>query len=102
MLSRAPGFGLTASTGALLGEVLDPSGRAIVAAKVEAQNPAMAVSRSALSDDQGRYVLPLLPPGTYQVTVTKSNYSQAQPISARVPVTESIRVTIPMKVVERQ
>ena len=95
----APGFGQTASTGALLGEVLDPSGRAIVAAKVEAQNPAMAVSRSALSDDQGRYVLPLLPPGTYQVTATKSNYLQAQPISARVPVTESIRVSIPMKVV---
>ena len=94
----APGFGQTASTGALMGEVLDSSGRAIVTATVEAQNSDMAVGRSTLSDDQGRFVLPLLPPGTYQITATKSNYSQGQPISARVPVTESIRVSIPMKV----
>jgi hypothetical protein len=93
-----PGFGQTASTGALMGEVLDSSGRAIVTATVEAQNSDMAVGRSTLSDDEGRFVLPLLPPGTYQITATKSNYSQAQPISARVPVTESIRVSIPMKV----
>ena len=94
----APGCGQTASTGALVGEVLDSSGRAIVAATVEAQNPDMAVSRSTLSDDEGNFVLPLLPPGTYQVTAAKSNYSQAQPVSARVSVTESIRVSIAMKV----
>src|SRR5580704_11530214 len=94
----APGCGQTASTGALVGEVLDSSGRAIAAATVEAQNPDMAVSRSTLSDDEGNFVLPLLPPGTYQVTAAKSNYSQAQPVSARVSVTESIRVSIAMKV----
>src|ERR1700760_1309304 len=94
----APGFGQTASTGALMGEVLDSSGRALVAATVEARNPEMAISRSTLSDAEGHFVLPLLPPGTYQVTATKSNYAQMQLISARVPVTESIRVSIPMKV----
>ena len=44
-----PGSGQTVSTGALTGEVLDPSGRAIVGATVEAQNPDIAVTRSTLS-----------------------------------------------------
>ena len=94
----ARGYGQTASTGALIGEVFDPSGRAIVGATIEAQNPEIAVTRSTLSDDEGHFVLPLLPPGKYQVTATKSDYSQAQPISARVSVTESIRLSIAMKV----
>ncbi len=93
-----PGCGQTASTGALMGEVLDPSGRAIVAATIKAQNPDMAISRSTMSDDEGHFVLPLLPPGAYQVTATKFNYSQSRPISTQVPVTESIHVSIPMKV----
>ncbi len=61
-----PGFSQTASTGALTGEVLDPSGRAIVGATIEAQNTGMAVTRSSLSDDEGSFVLALLPPGTYR------------------------------------
>jgi hypothetical protein len=88
----------TASTGALMGEVLDPSGRVIVDASVEAKNLDNAFSRSTLSDDKGQFVLPLLPPGSYQVTVTRDGYSQAQSPSVQVPVTESIRVSIPMKV----
>jgi hypothetical protein len=88
----------TASTGALLGDVLDPSGRGIPQASIKAKNLDAEVSRSTLSDEQGRFVLALLPPGTYQVTVTKDGYSQEQSTSVQVPVTESIRVSIPMKV----
>ena len=87
----------TASTGALLGEVLDPAGRVIVGASVEAKNIENAVSRSTLSDDKGQFVLPLLPPGSYEVIVTRSGFSQVQSTLVAVPVTESIRVSIPMK-----
>lgn len=89
----------TASTGALIGEVLDPSGRGIPHASVEAKNQDMAASRSTVSDDEGHFVLPLIPPGAYQVTAASAHYSQAQSILVSVPVTESIRVSIPMKIV---
>ena len=89
----------TAATGAVFGEVLDPSGRGIAQASVQASNQGMAVSRSTLSDDDGRFALPLLPPGTYQVTVTKDGFSQVQSNSVEIPVTESIRVSISMKIV---
>ena len=88
----------TASTGALTGEVLDPSGRAIVHASVDATDPNTAVSRSIVTDDQGQFVLPLLPPGSYQLTVKKDGYSQGQSLRVAIPVTETIRVSIPMNV----
>jgi hypothetical protein len=89
----------TASTGAVIGEVLDPSGGAIVHASVEARDSDTGISRSALTDEGGKFALPLLPPGTYQVMTTKAGYSQAPSISVQVLVTESIRVSIPMRVV---
>jgi hypothetical protein len=88
----------TASTGALIGQVLDPSGKAIAHASVETEDPDLGVSRSTLSDDEGRFALPLLPPGTYGVSATKTDYSQVQAISVQVVVTETVRVSIPMKV----
>jgi hypothetical protein len=57
----------------------------------------MAVSRSTLSDDEGCFVFALLPPGTYRVTVVKIGYSQAALASVEISVTESIRLSIPMK-----
>ena len=88
----------TASTGALVGEVVDPSGRGIAHASVAADNPGMAVSRTTESDDEGRFALPLLPPGEFQITVKKDGYSQAQSTLVEIPVTESIRLSVPMKV----
>ena len=68
----------TAATGALIGEVLDPTGQGIPGASVELKNQEMAASRSTVSDEEGRFVFTLLPPGTYQVTVQKDGYSQAK------------------------
>lgn len=87
----------TASTGALTGEVLDSTGRGIAGASVEAENPDTAVSRSTLCDDEGSFVLTLLPPGTYQLTVRKGGYSQEQS-SVDIAVTESIRLSISLRI----
>jgi hypothetical protein len=91
-------WGQTGSTGAMIGEVVDPSERGIAHASVVAQNQEMAVTRSTMSDDNGRFVLPLLPPGTYQLTVAKDGYSQGQSITVKIRVTETIRLALPMKV----
>jgi hypothetical protein len=89
------GLSQSASTGALTGNVFNSSGRGIAGVLVEASN--QDVKRSILSDEQGRFVLPLLPPGRYEVIATKSDF-QAQSIAVQVSVTESVRVSIPMKV----
>ena len=94
-------FGQTSSTGALVGEVLDPAGRGIGQASVEAKNQAIAVSRSTVTDDDGHFALPLLPPGTYRVEVVKNGFAQAVATHVQLSVTESIRVSIAMKVPTR-
>ena len=42
-------------------------------------------------------MLPLLPPGTYRVEVTKQGFSSTQSDPVQVPVTDSIPVSIPIK-----
>jgi hypothetical protein len=81
----------------LIGEVLDPTGRGIPGAAVEAKNQDAPVNHSTVSDDEGRFVFSLLPPGKYQLTVLKDGYSQAQS-TLTVSVTESVRLSIPMKI----
>jgi len=92
-------FAQTSSTGALLGAVVDASGASLPEASVEVKDQALTISRSAQCDADGRFLFPLLPPGTYQVTAQKDGFAQAQSIIANVFVTESVQLTIPMKVV---
>src|SRR6266481_5932498 len=51
------------------GTILDSSGAAVASAKVVATNRETNVSRDTTSDTTGNYVITLLPPGDYQVTV---------------------------------
>jgi hypothetical protein len=76
---------------------LDPTGKRISGASVEFKNQEMAASRSTVSDEEGRFVFTLLPPGTYQVTAQKDGYSQAQS-SVTISVTETARLSIPLKI----
>src|SRR6185295_19935130 len=78
LFGNLPCAGQTASTGALLGEVLDPSGRAIPGGSVQATNTSLSFNRSVLTDDQGHFAFSLLPPGTYKLSVTKTGYIQVQ------------------------
>src|SRR5580698_5634813 len=73
-------FAQTSSTGALLGAVVDASGASLPEASVEVKDQALTISRSAQCDADGRFLFPLLPPGTYQVTAQKDGFAQAQSI----------------------
>lgn len=65
---------MTLSTGIALapnqlgGVVLDPSGRAISAAIVEAKNISTNATSNASTSSDGRWLLPNLPSGSYQIT----------------------------------
>ena len=64
------------SSAELSGIVLDSTGAAIAGAKVTATNAGTNVAHDAVSDSTGNYVITLLPPGDYVVTVEATGFKK--------------------------
>ncbi|MBI4463622.1 MAG: TonB-dependent receptor [Acidobacteria bacterium] len=64
-----------ANTGRIVGAVVDPSGAAIPGAEITARNAKTNYSRTVQSDSEGRYSIPYLPLGTYEVGVSASGFA---------------------------
>lgn len=63
-----------AQTASIAGTATDPSGGAIVGAKVEATNVGTNATQSAVTDAAGRYNLPGLAVGTYNVQASNAGF----------------------------
>ncbi|MBV8051568.1 MAG: TonB-dependent receptor, partial [Acidobacteriaceae bacterium] len=90
----------TAETGAISGTISDSSGAVLSGASVRITNVATGETRQAASQDNGRYTVPLVPPGTYTVEVAKSGFTTALNSGMRVDVAEVARLDVVMKVGE--
>ena len=58
----------------LSGTVFDPSGAVIVGATIEARNVKTDIVSTAVTDDQGRYILPDMAAGTYDVSAEQDGF----------------------------
>src|SRR6202163_3412614 len=67
-------FGVSTSATTLNGTVADSAGKSIPAASITATNVGTNVASPTLTDSSGVYVIPNLPPGTYQVSVQKDGF----------------------------
>ena len=63
------------ATGTINGTVYDSTGALIPGAAVTVTNTGTNQTRSAITDDSGNYVVPLLPVGSYTVRVEKGGFS---------------------------
>jgi Carboxypeptidase regulatory-like domain/TonB dependent receptor len=91
-------FGQTPGTGAISGVVDDPSKRAVPNAEVLALNEATHVSRSLRTTSTGVFRVPLLPPGTYSVTVTAPGFAANTSRSIQVTVSETTSMTVTLAI----
>ena len=64
-----------ANTGQIVGAVVDPTGAAMPRAEITARNVGTNHSRTVQSDSEGRYLIPFLPLGTYEVAVSASGFA---------------------------
>ena len=75
-LGASPAMGQARSSSAdLTGTVSDPSKSPIRGASVTATNFAIGLARSATTDANGAYRIPLLPPGVYEVKIELNGFS---------------------------
>ena len=79
-----------ATTGNIEGRVVDPQGAAVPNVSVTATNQDTGLEKTVQSNDEGNFVIPLLPPGNYKVVTTP-----AQGFAATTY--ENIKVTVGAK-----
>jgi hypothetical protein len=81
---------VSSSTGAIQGEVRDPSGAVVSGANVTLANPALAITRQTKSQSDGTYIFALLQPSTgYRVTVEAPGFQRTLLADLTVRLTET-------------
>jgi hypothetical protein len=90
--------GQTASTGALAGKVLDPSGAVIQKAEVRLTNPQTGDADTIMSDADGDFHFLQLPPGSYELQVSKTGFAPLHLSNINVPVTETVRFELHLRI----
>ena len=66
-----------ANTGQILGQIMDPSGAVVPNVEVSIRNLDTNLTRMVTSDVKGRYVIPFVPRGFYEVTASSSGFGSA-------------------------
>jgi Carboxypeptidase regulatory-like domain/TonB dependent receptor/TonB-dependent Receptor Plug Domain len=89
---QAPG------TGAISGSVYDPASRTVANADVLAVDNATHLSRAVKTTPEGVFRVPLLPPGTYDVTVKAPGYEARISSAVQVTVSETSSLTVTLAV----
>ncbi len=86
------------NTGSITGVVSDANGAAIPNATVTVTNTGTNEKRSVQTDGEGRYEVPSLATGVYNVEATASGFQPATRSELRLAVGEKARVDVPMSV----
>ncbi len=87
-----------ASTGQIVGTVVDPKGAAIAGAKVTVSSPSTGLKREVQTNTDGQYLAILLPPGSYEVSVEASGFQKAVASGVEVNVGRSVDANFSLKV----
>jgi len=83
----------SASTGQIAGTVRDPSGAVLPEATVIAQSPS-GLTREVKTGSDGRYIIPLLPPGIYRVEIKRAGFKTHVIQDVVVRITETTPVDV--------
>ena len=84
------------ATGGLSGTVKDQNDAVIQGANITCKNTATNLTRTAVTNDEGRWTVTLLPVGTYAVSYEKTGFKKAMSaaVDVEASVTRSIEVTL--------
>ena len=101
LLSSRKTSGQTASTGALTGFALDPSGAVLPGVVLQLTIEDGSEARSATSDNDGRFGFLLLRPGTYELQASKVDFRSLSQGDIHVHVAETLRLELHLELATR-
>jgi hypothetical protein len=85
-------------TAVLFGVVKDPSGSAVVTAKVQLRNEATGAIRELQSNDNGLFYFTFLPSGSYEFVVEAQGFKQYRDSRVRIQVAQVGRIDVTMEI----
>ena len=86
------------ATGTISGQVTDPQSAAIAGAEVRLVDRATASTRTAVTNDVGRYTFTAVPPGTYDLTISKTGFAASRLTAQTVDIGESLTLNVSLQV----
>lgn len=89
----------SASTGQITGTVRDPSGVVLPEALVVVKSPTGLI-REVRTDEAGRYVVPLLPPGAYRLEISRAGFKTHVLEDITVRITETTVANVNLEIGE--
>ncbi len=84
-------------TGAITGVVKDSSGAVLPGVTVEARSPSAVGVSTAVSDANGIYRFPALPPGTYEVTASLQGFVSAKVSDAALTLGKELKIDLALR-----
>jgi hypothetical protein len=88
------------STATLSGTVMDEAGALIPAVQITLLNLSTALQRHATTNDEGSYVIPLLPPGRYNVTAERHGFTTVEIRNVVLNTGDQLSLRVKLKVGE--
>jgi hypothetical protein len=76
LIAAAAGIA-SAQTGSITGTVKDPNGAVVPGASVTVADSTRGITQTVQTNDEGVFVFPQLPPGSYTVTVEKQSFKRS-------------------------
>ncbi len=87
-----------ATTGEVRGTVSDSTGAVLPGATVVLSDASRGISRTVVTNSNGTFVAPLLPPGTYEMTATLAGFQSTKHKGIQVTVGSQVSVNMSMGV----
>lgn len=91
-------MGQTAATGAIKGSITDPSGSVVPNVRVRATSDSTGQTRTAMTQTNGTYLVPLLPPGDYSVAMSAKGFKSVAVQKVTIHVTETTTIDLHLEV----
>jgi len=86
------------TNGIMTGTVTDKSGAVISAAEIEIMNQGTLQLRMVTTNDMGSYIVPQLPPGTYEISVVKQGFAKTERKDVQLVVNQSATLDFVLQV----
>jgi hypothetical protein len=91
-------YAQTAQTGALTGIATDPGDRVLPGVTISVTSKTTGVVRTATTQSNGKYLVPLLPPGIYKVEASKKDFKTVLFEQVRIGITETATLNLQLQI----